>query len=49
MALGQRLEAAADVFQRFLQEGLLSEHAVEMQVEQSDACQGNQPNMSRLS
>ena len=38
MASGQTLQAVADVVQSPVEEGLLLEHAVEVQVEQSDAC-----------
>lgn len=44
---GQTLEAVADVLQSSLEEGLLPEDIVEVQVEQSDACEetgGNENN-----
>lgn len=42
MAPGQTLEALVDMLQRFLKERGLPEHIVEVQVEQSDACEGTQ-------
>jgi len=38
MTSGQTLQAAVDVFQSSLEQGVVPEHVVEVQVEQSDAC-----------
>lgn len=43
MATGQRLQAAADVLRRSLDERGFLEHVVEMQVEQGDAWVDNTP------